>query len=143
MKKLIVFTLLAFVGFVSTYIQTAISAPQPAVPTAPIKMDYTTNPAKVVMFSHQDHKDLQCVECHHPVKRDGGQVSYKKCSSSGCHDIKGRSQEPLSYYQVMHNKNPSEGYSTCMSCHTENAKTASKEKKKALVACVGSGCHAK
>lgn len=143
MKKLAVFTLLASVGFVFPYIQNAIGAPQPAAPTAPVKMDFTTNPAKVVMFSHADHKDLKCAECHHPVKRDGGQVTYKKCSSSGCHDTKGRSQDPMSYYQVMHNKKPSEGYSTCMSCHSEVAKTASKDKKKALIACVGSGCHAK
>lgn len=143
MKKLALFTILLAMGFVFPYFQNAIGATQPPAPVADVKMDYTTNPAKVVMFSHKDHKDLQCVECHHPVKRDGGQTSYKKCSSSGCHDVKGRSQDPMSYYQVMHNKKPASGYSTCISCHDGLAKNADKDKKKALLACVGSGCHAK
>lgn len=109
----------------------------PVAPSKPIRMDKGTKP---VTFDHNDHASFECTTCHHPVKRDGGKIEYKKCSSSGCHDVLGRNKDPMSYYQVMHNKTPSEGHSTCLACHTQTA-AKEPEKRKALTACLGSSCH--
>ncbi|MGL4722438.1 MAG: cytochrome c3 family protein [Desulfovibrionaceae bacterium] len=139
MKKIFL-SIMCIAGVACGLIQVQ-AAEQPPVPKGPIKLEFTKNEKKSVMFDHADHADISCTSCHHPVQRDGGKVSFKKCSSSGCHDIPGR-KDPMAYYNIIHSRKAgSNGVETCMSCHLKVAGT-DKDKRKKLTGCVGSSCHA-
>lgn len=93
---------------------------------------------RTVMFSHQQgHKDISCVSCHHKVK---DQETFKKCSTSGCHDDLKAKKGEHSLYFVMHNKGEELKHTTCMSCHVKTVADKPDLKKK-LTGCSGSACH--
>lgn len=110
-------------------------AAQPAAPADGLKMEATGK--KVVVFNHTTHKDVTCVQCHHPVD---GKEDFRKCNTSGCHDNMDRKDKSeRGYYQAMHGKT-SDKIKSCVACHTEVA-AAKPDLKKELTACKGSKCH--
>ena len=131
MRKL--FTLGVFC-ILAAFVLPALAA-QPEAPADGLKMQKSEK--KVVVFNHSTHKDMKCVDCHHPVD---GKEDYRPCATAGCHDVMGQKDKSVkSYYQAMHKaKDPK--HASCVSCHTEKA-GADKEKKKELVGCAKSKCH--
>lgn len=130
MKKIFFLGLLLLV---TAFALTAVAA-APKAPADGLKMDKTK---KVVVFNHSTHKDIQCVDCHHPVD---GKENYQNCASAGCHDNFDQKDKSVhSYYQAMHKKKGNK-FDTCVSCH-EKVAGADKAKKKELAGCAKSKCH--
>lgn len=92
-----------------------------------------------VNFNHSSHTDYACIECHHQWDPGCGEPP-RPCSYSGCHDVMDqREKSRSSYYKIIHDMRPKE-FSTCVSCHRENAGD-DREKKKEFAGCRGSVCH--
>ena len=128
-KSIIILALIAVAAFAVTAF-----AEQPQVPADGLKMEKTKNN---VIFNHTSHKDIKCIECHHPVD---GKENFQKCSDAGCHDILDQKDKSVnSYYQAMH-KAKDNKHQSCISCHKEKAGD-DKDKKKEMLACKGSKCH--
>lgn len=111
-------------------------AAQPTAPADGLKMEATQK--KVVVFNHTSHKDVTCVQCHHPVQ---GKEEFRKCATAGCHDSMDRKDKSeRGYYQAMHGKYDGQGVKSCVACHAEVA-AAKPDMKKELTACKQSKCH--
>ena len=112
----------------------ALAAPPP-VPQDGIKLNRTKQPP--VTYNHSSHKDIQCVDCHHPV--DGKEV-FSKFGGAGCHDSMDRKDKSAKgYYRMIHAKSGTQR-ATCASCHIQIAEKFP-DKKKELTACKQSKCH--
>lgn len=93
-----------------------------------------------VAFNHSSHTGFTCVECHHQWDPAGNEPP-RPCSLEGCHDsMNPREKSTASYYKIIHDMRPGQGFSTCVSCHRATA-GADKEMKKKLAGCGGSVCH--
>lgn len=131
MKKIF---LLGLLLLVTAFALTAMAA-APNAPADGLKMSRTKK--KTVVFNHSTHKEITCVECHHPVD---GKEDYRSCATAGCHDNLDQKDKSInSYYAAMH-KAKGTKFETCVSCHTRTA-GADKEKKKELAGCAKSKCH--
>lgn len=131
MKKLLI---LGIFCMMACLVLPALAA-QPDAPADGHKMN--KGGKKEVIFNHSTHKEVNCVDCHHPVD---GKEDYRPCSTEGCHDnLDPKDKSINSYYQAMHKKKDPK-FQTCVICHEKTAGD-DKAKKKELAACAKSKCH--
>lgn len=80
---------------------------EPAIlPTKPVRMTMT-----VAYFSHEDHKEFACNDCHHTFE---GYGEIGKCGDSGCHDDYKSKVGERSWFVAFHDK---DDMRSCWGCH--------------------------
>ena len=63
-----------------------------------------------VVFSHDQHREMECSLCHH-----AGPAGTFSCSASGCHTKPAPRSDALSCYAAFH----ADSGPSCLNCHTE------------------------
>ncbi len=96
-----------------------------------------TTKLPAVSFSHGQHANLACADCHHMWD---GKGPVDSCTTAGCHEVLDSRQDDMSYFKAFHNKDAA--YS-CLGCHlkmNQERKEHGKDTLK-LSPCSNNICH--